>query len=247
MPGRARAESQPAELEEAKAASGRIRRRGKDLVKEFIAQVLDGTMTVAKDAEMMINARIAQIDHLVSIQLNEIMHHPALQKLEGTWRGLKYLMDQSETGAMLKIKILNCQQEGVAQGLPARAGIRPELPVQEGLRGRVSASSAARRSRPWWATTNSASTRKTSSCWSRSRMWRRRPTLRSSTATAPDMFNLAGLEDPGRPARPRQESLTPPSTRSGRASGRSEDSRYVGPVPAARARTVALRQRYQAD
>ena len=33
-------------------------------------------MTIARDAEMMINARIAQIDHLVSLQLNEVMHHP---------------------------------------------------------------------------------------------------------------------------------------------------------------------------
>jgi len=107
----------PAELEEAKAARGRIRRRGKDLIKEFIAQVLDGTITVAKDAEMMINARIAQIDHLVSLQLNEIMHHPGLQKLEGTWRGLKYLMDQSETGAMLKIKILNCNKKELLKDL----------------------------------------------------------------------------------------------------------------------------------
>jgi hypothetical protein len=55
-------------------------------------------MTIAKDAEMMINARIAQIDHLLSFQLNEIMHNAAFQKLEGAWRGLKYLMDQSETG-----------------------------------------------------------------------------------------------------------------------------------------------------
>ena len=54
------------------------RERGKDLVKEFVAQVLDGSMTVAKDAEMMINARIAQIDHLLSLQLNEIMHHAAV-------------------------------------------------------------------------------------------------------------------------------------------------------------------------
>ncbi|MFY9726789.1 MAG: type VI secretion system contractile sheath large subunit, partial [Bryobacteraceae bacterium] len=77
------------------------RERGKNLVKEFVAQVLEGSMTIARDAEMMINARIAQIDHLVSIQLNEIMHNPSFQKLEGTWRGVKYLMDQSETGTML--------------------------------------------------------------------------------------------------------------------------------------------------
>src|SRR5258707_9750934 len=62
------------------------RERGKDLVKEFVAQVLDGSMTVAKDAEMMINARIAQLDHLLSLQLNEIMHNAQFQKLEGSWR-----------------------------------------------------------------------------------------------------------------------------------------------------------------
>src|SRR5580692_1177754 len=77
------------------------RERGKNLVKEFVAQVLEGAMTVSKDAEAMINARIAQIDHLVSLQLNAVMHHPDFQKLEGTWRGLKYLMDQSETSDKL--------------------------------------------------------------------------------------------------------------------------------------------------
>jgi type VI secretion system protein ImpC len=57
-------------------AESAARDRGRDLVKEFVAQVLDGSMMVAKDAEMMINARIAQIDHLLSLQLNEILHHP---------------------------------------------------------------------------------------------------------------------------------------------------------------------------
>jgi len=87
------------------------RERGKDLVKEFVAQVLDGSMTVAKDAEMMINARIAPIDHLLSLQLNEILHHAQFQKLEGSWRGLKYLMDNSETGVGLKIRVLNVSKK----------------------------------------------------------------------------------------------------------------------------------------
>src|SRR5712691_12716712 len=65
------------------------RERGRDMVKEFVSQFLEGEMTLSRDAEAMINARIAQIDHLVSIQLNEILHHPQLQKLEATWRGLK--------------------------------------------------------------------------------------------------------------------------------------------------------------
>lgn len=81
--------------------------RGKNLVKEFVTQVLQGEMTISRDVEAMINARIAQIDHLVSLQLNEILHHPSFQKLEATWRGLRYLLEQSETSTMLKIKVLN--------------------------------------------------------------------------------------------------------------------------------------------
>ena len=91
--------------------------RGRDLVKEFVGQFLEGSMTIARDAEMMINARIAQIDHLLSIQLNEILHHPSFQKLEGSWRGLKHLMDQSETGVMLKIKVMNCSKKDLLKDL----------------------------------------------------------------------------------------------------------------------------------
>jgi type VI secretion system protein ImpC len=94
-----------------------MKERGKDLVKEFVNQVLEGSMTVSKDAEMMINARIAQIDHLLSIQLNEILHHEKFQKLEGSWRGLKQLMDQSETGVMLKIKVLNVSKKELLRDL----------------------------------------------------------------------------------------------------------------------------------
>src|SRR5260370_14625787 len=91
--------------------------RGRDLVKDFVGQFLEGSMTIAKDAEMMINARVAQIDHLLSIQLNEILHHPSFQKLEGSWRGMKHLMDQSETGVMRKIKVLNGSKKELLKDL----------------------------------------------------------------------------------------------------------------------------------
>ena len=91
--------------------------RGKELIKEFVNQVLDGSMTVSRDVESMINARIAQIDHLLSIQLNEILHHPSFQKLEGSWRGLKYLLDQSETSDSLKIKVFNCNKKELLKDL----------------------------------------------------------------------------------------------------------------------------------
>jgi type VI secretion system protein ImpC len=93
------------------------RERGKGLVKEFISQILEGEMTVSKDTESMINARIAQIDHLISLQLNEVLHAPEFQKLEGSWRGLKYLMANSETGTQLKIKMLNVSKKELLRDL----------------------------------------------------------------------------------------------------------------------------------
>lgn len=97
------------------------RQRNKDIVKEFIGQFLEGSMTVSRDTEAMINARIAQIDHLVSIQLNEVMHHPDFQKLEASWRGLKMLMDRSETGTQLKIKVLNVNKRELLRDLQRAA------------------------------------------------------------------------------------------------------------------------------
>src|SRR5690606_13831102 len=76
--------------------------RGKDLVKQFVSEVLEGSIKYSADTEAMINARIAQIDHLLSIQLNEIMHHPDFQRLEASWRGLKYLLSQTETSTNLR-------------------------------------------------------------------------------------------------------------------------------------------------
>jgi type VI secretion system protein ImpC len=99
----------------ARDAAGR--ERGKNLVKEFVSQFLEGSMTLSPDSEAMINMRIAQIDHLISLQLNEIMHHESFQKLEASWRGLKYLLDHSETGEMIKLKVLNVSKKDLLRDL----------------------------------------------------------------------------------------------------------------------------------
>src|SRR5262245_13102913 len=91
--------------------------RGKDLVKHFVSEVLKGTVTLNPDTEAMINARIAQIDALISAQLNEVMHHPDFQRLEGSWRGLQYLMKNSETGTQLKIKVFNTSKKDLLKDL----------------------------------------------------------------------------------------------------------------------------------
>jgi type VI secretion system protein ImpC len=93
------------------------RERGKNLIKSFVSEILQGAITIAPDTESMINARIAQIDHLLSIQLNEILHHPEFQKLEGSWRGLHYLLAQSNTGESLKIKVLNVSKKELLRDL----------------------------------------------------------------------------------------------------------------------------------
>ena len=89
----------------------------KDVVAEFVGQIMEGTMVVSKDTEAMINARISQIDKLISTQLNEVMHHPDFQKLEGSWRGLNYLVYQSETGERLKIRVMNVSKKDLLKDM----------------------------------------------------------------------------------------------------------------------------------
>jgi len=96
---------------------GSAREHGRSLVREFVKQVLEGQMTVSPDIEAMINQRVAQIDHLLSLQLNEILHHPKFQKLEATWRGIRYLLENSETGVNLKIKVLNATKKELLRDL----------------------------------------------------------------------------------------------------------------------------------
>ncbi|NJD11047.1 MAG: type VI secretion system contractile sheath large subunit [Gemmatimonadetes bacterium] len=93
------------------------RERGRSLIKKFVSEVLEGAIVVRPDTESMLNARIAEIDRLLSLQLSEVLHHPDLQKLEGTWRGLKYLLANTETSTTLKIKVLNVRKNELLKDL----------------------------------------------------------------------------------------------------------------------------------
>jgi type VI secretion system protein ImpC len=83
------------------------REQAKDMIGEFVNQVMSGELTMSKNMDVAINARIAEIDRLLSAQLNEIMHHQEFQKLEGSWRGLHHLVKNSLTGTMLKIRVMS--------------------------------------------------------------------------------------------------------------------------------------------
>src|SRR5262245_54830816 len=55
----------------------------RDLIGEFVDQAMSGQLKVSTDTQAMINARIGQLDALISDQLNAVMHHPDFQALEG--------------------------------------------------------------------------------------------------------------------------------------------------------------------
>jgi type VI secretion system protein ImpC len=93
------------------------RAQSRQQIATLVEEVMQGAITVSKDIEAMINARIADIDELLSRQLNEIMHHPDLQKLEGSWRGLHYLVQQSETSTQLKLRVLNVSKRDLLRDL----------------------------------------------------------------------------------------------------------------------------------
>jgi len=93
------------------------RETAKQWVEALVEQVVTKEMKVSTDTEAMLNARIAAIDQALTMQLNEIMHAEAFQKLEGAWRGLKYLVFQTETSTMLKIKVFNISKGDLLKDL----------------------------------------------------------------------------------------------------------------------------------
>ena len=91
--------------------------RAKDMIAEFVNEVMAGQLTMSKNMDLAINSRIAEIDRLLSSQLNEIMHHEDFQKLEGSWRGLHQLVMNSETSPMLKIRVMSVNKKDLLKDL----------------------------------------------------------------------------------------------------------------------------------
>ena len=85
--------------------------RAKDMIGEFVGQVMSGEITMSRNMDATINARIAEIDRLVSSQMNDIMHHEDFQKLEGSWRGLHQLVSSSLTSPQLKIRVMSATKK----------------------------------------------------------------------------------------------------------------------------------------
>lgn len=90
----------------------------RELLAEFVNNVLaESGGTVPGDLIALITDHIARIDELLTAQVNAVMHHPDFQKLESSWRGLAYLVFNTETSTMLKIRLLNVSKPDLLKDL----------------------------------------------------------------------------------------------------------------------------------
>jgi type VI secretion system protein ImpC len=97
------------------ARSDAERVRAKDLIGELVSQVLEGTVVVSNNLSATLDARVAELDALISEQLSEVMHAAEFQKMESSWRGLHYLCQHTSTGETLKIKLLNASKKDLVR------------------------------------------------------------------------------------------------------------------------------------
>ena len=80
-------------------------------VRTLAAQALSQTALIGSDVVASIEAMIAAIDRKLTEQVNQILHQAEFQQLEGAWRGLHYLVNNTETDEMLKIRVLNISKK----------------------------------------------------------------------------------------------------------------------------------------
>jgi type VI secretion system protein ImpC len=85
--------------------------RAKDIISELVREVLQGTVVVSENLSVTLDARVAELDRLISEQLSEVMHHADFQRLESSWTGLHYLCKHTSTGSMMKIKVFNASKK----------------------------------------------------------------------------------------------------------------------------------------
>jgi len=84
-------------------------------VKTLASQALEGVKLVSDDAVKSIEAIIAAIDKKLTEQVNAILHHADFQALEGSWRGLAHLVNNTETDESLKIRVLNLSKKDLGK------------------------------------------------------------------------------------------------------------------------------------
>src|SRR5688500_508148 len=93
-------------------------------VEAFIAQVVGSSDKYKKIDKAAVDSMIAEIDQRLSSQINEILHHQQFQKLEPSWRSLKYLIDKVNFRENVRVEVLNCSKQDLSDDFEDS----PEIP-----------------------------------------------------------------------------------------------------------------------
>ncbi len=91
--------------------------RAESLLRTLTDQAVQGTVKYDRNLTVTLNRAIAELDKTISNQLAAIMQSPEFTKLEGTWRGLNYLVKNSETSVNLKIRVMNATKRELGRDL----------------------------------------------------------------------------------------------------------------------------------
>jgi len=102
---------------EFKPKSKRAGEEIENAVQTLAEQALANTALISEDTVGSIESMIAAIDKKLTEQVNQIMHNEEFQKLEGAWRGLHYMVNNTETDEMLKIRVLNISKKDLGKTL----------------------------------------------------------------------------------------------------------------------------------
>jgi type VI secretion system protein ImpC len=103
-------------------------------VRTLAEQALASTKLISSDVVKSIEAIIAQLDKKLTEQINKILHHEDFQKLEGAWRGLHYLVNNTETDEMLKIRVMNISKLDLGKTLKRYKGTAwDQSPIFKGV------------------------------------------------------------------------------------------------------------------
>lgn len=86
-------------------------------VNTLAQQALENTNLISDDALRSIEGIIAEIDKKLTEQVNTILHHADFQQMESAWRGLHYLVNNTETDEMLKIRVMNISKKDMHKTL----------------------------------------------------------------------------------------------------------------------------------
>ncbi len=86
-------------------------------VKTLVEQALQNAVTVSSNVVATIEGMIADLDKKMSDQVNQIIHHQDFQNLESAWRGLSYLVNNTQTNESLKIRVLNVSKKDLQKTL----------------------------------------------------------------------------------------------------------------------------------